>query len=114
MDIVITAWASPETETYSIWKDRAEPLCPYCFCEMMLVEEMPLDGNYPFDERWRCLFCGIESDFTCGDYGQDEVFVTAQEWQDRQAEDWQRYWLEKRYGYRPKSIRDYWISERST
>ena len=93
------------------WVARDTPVCQYCGGKVTedFDHDDVFDNANDFYEYWYCKLCMEHSEFYLGDYGEIEVTYTRQEWTDIQAERWQRWWLEQRYGVdNPTHIHDYW------
>lgn len=108
--IILTLQVFDEPETYSIWKPRDEPRCPYCFPDTTMVFSRFVKNHAPFNERWRCESCGTWEYFFTGDYGEEEIEVTKEEWEADQLINRQQAYLKRRYpdGV-PANIHDYWL-----
>ena len=105
--LVLTLKAYDWFDTYSVWVPRPAPICIHC------GQVMKLDATYPdrlFPERWRCPSCHVIDNCVPGDYGEMQVKISAEEWNQRAFVRSQRDLLHQRYGRRvPSSIRDYWM-----
>lgn len=114
--IIIHAHVEPEPETYSRWEDLDTPECPYCHRKMRHIRYgrewiSLLNDLWADEELWFCDMCRETEVFHFGTYGDREVEMTKEEWEDMQAADHLETLLRKRYGsVIPSSIRDYWLN----
>lgn len=61
------------------------------------------------EQIWQCPICRDYDTFEDGNYGEDEIEMSREEWDAEYGLANQRWLLMKRYGmYNPPSIRDYW------